>query len=85
MARALKAPVILFLLGGILPLVPGVGIYRAVYNMIYGMESASQVLVETLLITGAIALAIFVMDTLIDIEKRVRLYFKARRAFRRKK
>lgn len=84
-ARTLKAPVILFLLGGILPLVPGVGIYRAVYNMIYGMESASQVLVETLLITGAIALAIFVMDTLIDIEKRVRRYFRARRASRGKK
>lgn len=53
--------------------------------MIYGMESASQVLVETLLITGAIALAIFVMDTLIDIEKRVRRYFRARRASRGKK
>lgn len=78
-ARSLKAPVILFLLGGILPLVPGVGIYRAVYNMIYGMESASEVLIETLLITGAIALAIFTMDTLIDIEKRVRRYFRARR------
>ena len=53
--------------------------------MIYGMESASQVLVETLLITGAIALAIFVMDTLIDIEKRVRRYFRTRRAPRGKK
>ena len=76
-ARTLKAPVILFLLGGILPLVPGVGIYRAVYNMIYG-TAAAEVWIETLLITGAIALAIFVMDTGIDIEKRIRKYFRAR-------
>ena len=76
-ARTLKAPVILFLLGGILPLVPGVGIYRAVYNMIYG-TAAAEVWIETLLITCAIALAIFVMDTGIDIEKRIRKYFRAR-------
>ena len=75
----MKAPVILFLLGGILPLVPGVGIYRAVYNIIYGTESASGVLIETLLITGAIALAIFIMDAMIDIEKRTRKYFRDRR------
>ena len=84
-ARTLKAPVILFLLGGILPLVPGVGIYRAVYNIIYGMESASEVLIETLLITGAIALAIFIMDAMIDIEKRTRKYFRDRRISGRKK
>ena len=77
-ARTLKAPVILFLLGGILPLVPGVGIYRAVYNMIYGATSASQIWIETLLITGAIALAIFVMDTGVDMEKQIRKYFKSR-------
>lgn len=84
-ARTLKAPVILFLLGGILPLVPGVGIYRAVYNIIYGTESASEVLIETLLITGAIALAIFIMDAMIDIEKRTRKYFRDRRISGRKK
>ena len=84
-ARTLKAPVILFLLGGILPLVPGVGIYRAVYNIIYGTESASGVLIETLLITGAIALAIFIMDAMIDIEKRTRKYFRDRRISGRKK
>ena len=77
-ARTLKAPVILFLLGGILPLVPGVGIYRAVYNMIYGATSASQIWIETLLITGAIALAIFVMDTGVDMEKQIRKHFKSR-------
>ena len=78
-ARMLKAPVILFLLGGILPLVPGVGIYRAVYNVIYDSANASAVLIDTLLVTGAIALAIFIMDTILDIEKRIRRYFREKR------
>lgn len=78
-ARILKAPVILFLIGGILPLVPGVGIYRAVYNMIYDSANASSVLIETMLLTGAIAMAIFVMDTALDIEKRMRTYLRGKR------
>ena len=46
--------------------------------MIYGATSASQIWIETLLITGAIALAIFVMDTGVDMEKQIRKYFKSR-------
>ena len=83
-ARMLKAPVILFLLGGILPLVPGVGIYRAVYNVIYDSANASAVLIDTLLVTGAIALAIFIMDTILDIEKRIRRYFREKRRMTKK-
>ena len=77
-ARWIKAPVTLFLIGGLLPLVPGIGIYRAVYDVIYGPGVSSGVQ-ETLLITGAIALAIFVIDTVFEIETRIRNYYRKKR------
>ena len=63
-ARKLKSPVTVFLIGGILPLVPGAGMYRTAYSLI--METSQQVyknLQETLLIAGAIAVAIFITDS----------------------
>lgn len=63
-ARALKAPVTVFLIGGILPVVPGAGMYRTAYSMI--METSEQVyknLQETLMIAGSIAVAIFITDS----------------------
>lgn len=63
-ARALKSPVTVFLIGGILPLVPGAGMYRTAYSMI--MQTSQEVyrnLQETLMIAGAIAVAIFIMDS----------------------
>lgn len=63
-ARILKSPVTVFLIGGILPLVPGAGMYRTAYSMI--METSADVyrnLQETLLIAGNIAIAIFIMDS----------------------
>ena len=64
-ARALKAPVTVFLIGGILPVVPGAGMYRTAYSLM--METSTQVyknLQETLLIAGAIAVAIFITDSI---------------------
>lgn len=64
-ARMLKAPVTLFLIPGILPLVPGIGMYRSVYNLIMvSNEMAGYYLTETLKAAGCIALAIFTMDTI---------------------
>lgn len=63
-ARVFKAPVTLFLVSGILPLVPGVGMYRIVYYLIIGeMEQATHHLYLTAQAAGVIALAIFIMDT----------------------
>lgn len=67
-ARGIKAPVILFLLGGIIPLVPGAGIYKAVYNMLFGVSAAAD-WVGVLYTTGAISLAIIVTDTIFDMGK----------------
>lgn len=67
-ARILKTPVTIFLIAGILPLVPGVGMYRIVYNLItYNNEGASFYFSQTIQIAGMIALAIFIMDSVFRI------------------
>ena len=64
LARTKKAPVTMFLIPGILPLVPGVGMYRIVYYMIDGnSELSSYYFSNTLQIAGMIAIAIFFVDT----------------------
>lgn len=64
-ARLLKAPVTVFLVAGILPAVPGASIYRTVYYLIQGaLDDSTFYLTQTLQIAGAMALAIFIVDSL---------------------
>lgn len=64
-ARVFKAPVTVFLIAGILPTVPGAGMYRTVYYIIADDRThAAYYLVQTLEIAGVIALAIFIVDAL---------------------
>ena len=70
LARRLKAPVIIFLIIGVLPLVPGYGIYRVAYDMFTGGNVAAS-LTNALLLAGAVALAVIVMDTVIDLFVRI--------------
>ena len=65
-ARLLKAPETIFLICGIIPMVPGAGIYRAVYYLISGNQLASSALSSTLMIAGAIALGLITMYTLLN-------------------
>ena len=54
-----------FLVAGILPTVPGASVYRCVYFMIQGLADLSTYhLVQTIQIAGAMALAIFIVDSL---------------------
>lgn len=70
-ARIFKAPVTVFLVAGILPSVPGASIYRSVsYVISNNTELSSHYLVETLQISGAIAMAIFIMDSLFRLGKK---------------
>ena len=63
-ARVSKAPVTLYLVTGILPLVPGVGMYRTVYYLLQSnRELTSYYFSYTLQVAGMIALAIFVVDS----------------------
>lgn len=70
-ARIFKAPVTLFLIAGILPTVPGAGMYRMVYSItLEDSGMAGYYLVQTLEIAGVIALAIFLMDSLFRVFQR---------------
>jgi len=72
-ARIFKAPVTVFLIAGILPTVPGAGMYRAVYYMIADDRAQSSFyLMQTLEIAGVIALAIFIVDAVFRIRIRGR-------------
>ncbi len=65
LARLKKAPVTVFLVSGTLPAVPGAAIYRGVYYLIHDdSKLATYYLLETLQIAGAIAMAIFITDSL---------------------
>ena len=70
-ARLLKAPVTLFLVSGILPLVPGVAMYRIVYYLLRSdFEEAGYNAFLTIQIAGAIALAVFVVDSIFKMNKK---------------
>ena len=63
MARIWKAPSTMFLIPAVIPLVPGSGMYHVAYSFIYeSREKALDYAYETLLVAGAIALGIFVVD-----------------------
>lgn len=69
-ARVYKAPVTLFLIGGILPTVPGGGMYQIVSHMMNGSLSESLTyMIQTLEIAGVIALAIFLVDSIFRVKK----------------
>lgn len=69
-ARVFKAPVTLFLIAGILPTVPGGGMYRIVANAIDGNQTELfNSFLETLEIAGVIALAIFFIDAIFRAKK----------------
>ena len=67
-ARVFKAPVTIFLVAGMLPTVPGAGMYRIVYYIIAGDNAMSgYYFIQTLEIAGMMALAIFIVDTIFKI------------------
>ncbi len=68
LARVFKSPVTVFLIPGILPLVPGVNTYRIVYYLIQEDSSnATFYFYLTLQIAGMIAIGIFIIDTIFRI------------------
>ena len=67
-ARVQKTPVNVFLVAGILPTVPGAGIYRTVYYLIHNNSNqCTYYLTQTIKTAGAIAMGIFVTDSLFRI------------------
>lgn len=74
-ARILKTPVTVFLISGILTLVPGAAMYRTGYELFMGnMKEAMSYLALTAQIAGVIALAIFIMDSVFQTLKKVSVW-----------
>lgn len=64
LARLNKTPVTMYLIPGIIPLVPGAGMYYIVHSVFYNqIDAAVHYFFETFMIAGAIALGIFIVDT----------------------
>ena len=60
-ARKLKKPAILFIIPGIIPLVPGLGMYNTMLNFVQGHYNlAISTGTDTILTSGAIALGLLV-------------------------
>ncbi|WP_405054530.1 threonine/serine exporter family protein [Streptococcus jiangjianxini] len=67
-ARRLASPVTVFYIPSFFPLVPGVGVYRIAYYYIQdNPQLAGENLMESILVSGAIALSIFIVDSFLEI------------------
>lgn len=76
-ARIGKTPVLVILIPGFYPLVPGVGMYRTILYLIQGeMDKFQANLQLTLLIAAMIALSIFTVDSVVNTFFRVRRMLK---------
>jgi uncharacterized membrane protein YjjB (DUF3815 family) len=65
LARIYKTPVTMFLITGIIPMVPGAGMYQIVQSIIDNtVNETSYYFFQTIQMAGAIALGIFIIDTL---------------------
>ena len=65
LARVLKTPVTVFVIPGILPLVPGAGMYHIASSIISSdAAQTSYYVTETLTIAGMIAVSIIVVDSI---------------------
>lgn len=69
LSQILKAISTIFLIPGILPIVPGVAMYKMIYYLINNnlKESVYQFL-QAILITGGIALAIFITESIREMQ-----------------
>lgn len=65
LARKCKAPAITFLIGGLIPLVPGSGVYYTMFNLINN-DFANAIIkgIETIICAGAIATGILIGSTI---------------------
>jgi len=70
-ARKLRSPAITFLIGGLIPLVPGSGVYYTMFNLITkNTQEAMERGLASLMTAGAIAVGILIGSTF------CRIYYK---------
>ena len=69
LSKFFKVVTTIFFIPGILPIVPGVAMYKTVYAMINNNTSdIIYYLLQSILIAGGIALAIFITDSIRDLK-----------------
>lgn len=72
-ARIRKTPTSLFLVAALIPIVPGGGIFQFVLHLLQdGMEQAASVGIITLMETGAIAIGVILVSSIIRVVPRRR-------------
>ncbi len=65
LSKALKAIVSIFFVPGILPIVPGVAVYKTAYYILNNNSyMTKKYFYQTILIAGAIALSIFIVESI---------------------
>ena len=68
MARRVKSPATVFLVAGLIPIVPGQGIYRCMFEALEGRLSVAAITCyHTLLEAGAIAIGVVTVSSLVKI------------------
>ncbi|MBI4855998.1 MAG: threonine/serine exporter family protein [Acetobacterium woodii] len=79
MARLTKSPTTIYLAVALIPLVPGGGIYYTMLYFINGdIELGASTGIETLLISGALAVGIIMVSSTVNLVRKVMLKRKAR-------
>ncbi|GAB6680589.1 threonine/serine exporter family protein [Streptococcus uberis] len=67
-ARVLKSPVTVFYIPSYFPLVPGAGVYKIAYYYIQGnIPLSGKNFIESMFVSGAIALSVFLVDSALEI------------------
>ena len=65
LSKLLKAVSTIFLIPGILPIVPGIALYKMIYFLINNnLKESGKQLMQVIWITGGIALAIFITESI---------------------
>ncbi|MBR3503062.1 MAG: threonine/serine exporter family protein [Clostridia bacterium] len=71
LARRQEAPAVIFSLMGIVPLVPGAGLYRTMLSLVLeDYPDAASIGVETMLVAASIALAVATVTVLVSAVQR---------------
>lgn len=72
-SRIMRIPVTVFVINGIIPLVPGISVYDTMFFLIKGKYiEGVKTGIDTILIGGAIALAIAIVSTLAKYFKKIK-------------
>ena len=76
-SKLIKAEISIFFIPGILPIVPGVAMYRIVYYVLANdVMMVKKYFYEAILIAGAIALAIFAVESIKKMSYKKKGYLK---------